>query len=481
MKRFLRPVLAVASLVTAFLNTLQAARAETVGLSFTLAPSKALSPAEPIAPAKMLPPPTEPSPAPVAEPAESALPVPDYPPVGSPDSQFFAALPPPPPLPPEMIATGAEQAVVPAPEPDPAPAPEPDSSKPIDTQIGLDFEPTDIASTVAADRPQEPDPQAELMMAKAAVPAIAPQLTAAAREAYLFTGGSESLVAKAVGHAEGTRAANGSRTSAYYGHVDPGNGVWNLGSFSYQHGARSPEEADELQLKRLKGQYQVLQQQAVGLGLTLTLQEELNGIDLANQAPIAALGPEGYMDWLARAYSLGMRGSEAVLWARTRSFLDPDTQRWNAPGLGNTVYGISHDQERRMMAIARVMEQSPLPTPIHPVVVESPDVPPVVATVDPPGSLSETLQVDRQPNVKPDIGVKLFGDDVAHQPEQPTETKSVSQAPALSLATEPVAVAPTALTPEDAIADQIIFYDAADPELPESPITLKYLGGKGAS
>jgi hypothetical protein len=175
-------------------------------------------------------------------------------------------------------------------------------------------------------------------------------------EARLFEGGSDSLVARAVGSAEGTRTPDGHRNPAYYGHVDPGNGVWNLGSFSYQHGASSPEEADAKQLARLRQQAQVLQQKAIARNLELTLEERLNGIDLANQAPMAALGRGGYIDWLDQAHEMGMRGSEAVLWARTRSFLDPDTSKWDAPGLGNNLHRISSDQERRLLAIARAIE-----------------------------------------------------------------------------------------------------------------------------
>lgn len=130
--------------------------------------------------------------------------------------------------------------------------------------------------------------------------------------------------------------------------------VWNLGSFSYQHGASSPEEADEKQLKRLKTQAGVLKQQAQHKGLQLSLQEELNGIDLANQAPLAALD-RGYIDWLHQARQLHMPEDEAVLWARIRSFLNPDTGKWNAPGLGNNVYSISHDQARRQTAIAHAI------------------------------------------------------------------------------------------------------------------------------
>ncbi|NJR66804.1 MAG: hypothetical protein HC772_18210 [Leptolyngbyaceae cyanobacterium CRU_2_3] len=47
---------------------------------------------------------------------------------------------------------------------------------------------------------------------------------------HLFQGNSESLVARAVGSAEGTRTPEGDRNPAYYGHVDPGNKVWNLGT-----------------------------------------------------------------------------------------------------------------------------------------------------------------------------------------------------------------------------------------------------------
>ena len=172
--------------------------------------------------------------------------------------------------------------------------------------------------------------------------------------AELFTGGANSLVAHAVGSAEGTRTPDGKKTLAYYGHVDPGNQAWNQGTFSYQHGASSPEEADGKQLARLQRQTMELHRLAAARGLTLTPEEILNGIDLANQAPIAALD-RGYIDWLSEAKKIGLERQEAILWARTRSFLDPDTGRWNAPGLGNSVYSITQDQARRQQAIAAAM------------------------------------------------------------------------------------------------------------------------------
>jgi hypothetical protein len=171
----------------------------------------------------------------------------------------------------------------------------------------------------------------------------------------LFQGGSNSLVAKAVGSAEGTRTPDGAKTWAYYGHVDPGNGVWNLGSFSYQHGASSPENADVRQLNRLRRQFDVILQTAASNGLELGLEEQLNGIDLANQAPLAALDRGGYVDRLRQAYAEGLRGSEAVLRARTYAFLNPNTNRWDAPGLGNREDSISRDQLRRLSAIANAI------------------------------------------------------------------------------------------------------------------------------
>lgn len=172
----------------------------------------------------------------------------------------------------------------------------------------------------------------------------------------LFEGGSDSLVAKAVGSAEGTRTPDGGKTWAYQGHVDPGNGVWNVGSFSYQHGADSPDDADRRQLARLRNQYAVIERNATSVGLRLGLEEQLNGIDLANQAPLAALEEGGYVDRLRQAYAEGLRGSQAVLHARTYSYLDPRTNQWDAPGLGNNYYSIKRDQARRQDAIYQAIQ-----------------------------------------------------------------------------------------------------------------------------
>jgi hypothetical protein len=179
----------------------------------------------------------------------------------------------------------------------------------------------------------------------------------------LFDRGSESLVARTVGHAEGTRSETGNHTSAYGGHVDPGNAVWNLGSFSFQHcpepayNCSTPEEADVHQLRRLQRQDAELMARAQAEQVPLNLEERLNGIDLANQAPAAALARPGYVEWLKQARRKGLKAATAILEARVMSYWNPERQSWDAPGLGNTEANITHDQNRRMTAIARALRR----------------------------------------------------------------------------------------------------------------------------
>ena len=76
---------------------------------------------------------------------------------------------------------------------------------------------------------------------------------------------------------------------------------------------------------------------------------------IINQSPQAALGSVGFVERLRQAYDMGMDQSEAIVWARTRSYLNPETGQWNAPGLGNTVQDITSDQSRRQQAITQVL------------------------------------------------------------------------------------------------------------------------------
>lgn len=310
-------------------------------------------------------------------------------PVGTTDGKM-ATLPPPPnvavPLLPEA-STAPALPISPSPFPYESPSEFPSASTPspqsipeaptsqygtpIPTDLGVQFDLSNSADPLPqAVAPQvAPSPWTQPFQAPtlpppdrpSPVPAKPTQQPPAAKNSEftltdLFEGGSDSVVAIAVGNAEGTRSPNGKPNQAFYGHSDPGNGVWNLGTFSYQHGANSPEEADGKQLQRLKKQSQVMQDQATAMGIKLTLEETLNGIDLANQAPKAVLDREGYVAWLAKAHAMGLNGQDAILWARVQSFIDPNTQQWNAPGLGNTADSITHDQQRRMQAIAKAID-----------------------------------------------------------------------------------------------------------------------------
>ncbi|MDX2243254.1 MAG: hypothetical protein NW224_21450 [Leptolyngbyaceae cyanobacterium bins.302] len=175
----------------------------------------------------------------------------------------------------------------------------------------------------------------------------------------LFAGGSESIVARTVGAAEGTRSADGGKTDIYEGHVDPGNGVWNRGTFSYQFGNEenlSAEEADRRQVAKIKRIYEsVMLPKAEQHGVApLTLAEELNGIDLINQAPLTVTEDGGYIERLAEAKTKkGLSGQEAILEARIWSFWDASRGGWDAPGLRayddmGKEASIRHDQKRRM-------------------------------------------------------------------------------------------------------------------------------------
>jgi hypothetical protein len=174
-------------------------------------------------------------------------------------------------------------------------------------------------------------------------------------------------VARTVGAAEGTRTADGGRTSLYEGHTDPGNGVWNRGTFSYQFGNQenlSAEEADRRQMVKIKRIHDsVMMAKAEQKGLTpLTISERINGIDMINQAPLAVTEDGGYIERLAEAKKeKGLKGEDAILEARVNSFWDPQRNGWDAPGLRayddiSKEASIRHDQQRRMGMISQALE-----------------------------------------------------------------------------------------------------------------------------
>lgn len=223
----------------------------------------------------------------------------------------------------------------------------------------LNFEPKPVrpdSPVVIASRPAPPVPSAKEQAA--ATPSDSSQ--------DIFAGGSESFVARTVGAAEGTRSADGGKTQNYHGHVDPGNGVWNRGTFSYQFGNAenlSPDEADRRQLAKIKRIYEsvMLPKAEKHKVAPLTLEEEINGIDLINQAPLTVTEDGGYIERLAEAKQKGLTGDEAILNARIWSFWDAGKGGWDAPGLRayddiSKEESIRRDQDRRMGMIAKAMQ-----------------------------------------------------------------------------------------------------------------------------
>jgi murein DD-endopeptidase MepM/ murein hydrolase activator NlpD len=150
----------------------------------------------------------------------------------------------------------------------------------------------------------------------------------------MFEGGADSLVAIAVGNAEGTRTPDGGKTSAYGSHADPGNGVTNMGTFSYQHGAASPEAADQKQLTRLRGQLD-----SIAPELPNDPKVWLNAADLLNQSPAAGADFAKYLKQC--------KGD--ILCARVESY------QGDAPGITKNGITIEQDQQRRMDAIDKVL------------------------------------------------------------------------------------------------------------------------------
>ena len=155
----------------------------------------------------------------------------------------------------------------------------------------------------------------------------------------------------AIGAAEGTRDRDCSPNEYYNGHIDPGNGKENLGSFSYQHGADSPEDADRRQLARLRQAEKDLQAQAQSkFGKPLSKLAIGAALDLWNQSPQAG---ETFVDNLLSSRPT----DEQIVKARSESYIDPLTGQLEAPGLNNNFAQVEADQARRTDEVIYQLEQ----------------------------------------------------------------------------------------------------------------------------
>ncbi len=181
-------------------------------------------------------------------------------------------------------------------------------------------------------------------------------------QAKFFAGGIKSWVSRCVGAAEGNLRTDGTIISEHYnGHRDL-NGKWNKGVFSNQvdEGA-TPDEANKIQLARLKGHDKTISSLAARHHLNLSIEERMNALDLANQAEGAVLKGWGFIERLSLAKKReGLTGHDAILHARKWAFFNPEANegkgKWESAVFGNDPKVIEADQRRRMLAIAETLK-----------------------------------------------------------------------------------------------------------------------------
>lgn len=193
------------------------------------------------------------------------------------------------------------------------------------------------------------------------------------------TQGSRAAAAIVIGSAEGTRRPDGGFTAAYGGHADPGNAAHNRGSFSYQHTASSPADADRRQLQTLQGQLPAYEAAARAAGLDPRNARLASAyLDLYNQSPSAAARFLTQLDSL-RGQPLD---TAHLTQLRVNSFVDSSTgERFRLANGGQAGSGfvniarhqlgrtpseaevqavIRADQQRRMTAVDAALQQQGL-------------------------------------------------------------------------------------------------------------------------
>jgi hypothetical protein len=150
----------------------------------------------------------------------------------------------------------------------------------------------------------------------------------------------------AIGINEGTRTPNGGYTKAYYGHRDPGNGAFNVGTVSGQQGG-SPQSSDQ----RWAG---ILTQTMTSVTPILVrngLPQNSVGFQrmLFNIADLKVQAPAAVPDFVRRLPQIVRQGVtiEAIAKARADSFINPATGRLEAAGFGNNYQTLLRDQRSR--------------------------------------------------------------------------------------------------------------------------------------
>jgi hypothetical protein len=174
---------------------------------------------------------------------------------------------------------------------------------------------------------------------------------------------SPSLIRQAIGHAEGNLTVGGEKTTLYYGHIDPGNGVRNFGYCSNQNRTKSANGADE-SCDRYIGQFKTRAvKELVQAGIGIDDQEAfLNTLDLANQAHPRTF--PRFPHRLAEARKKGLQGIDAITDARVQSFGEGGREATGLIGICrrenrpvSDEMCVAGDQRRRAKAIRAVLER----------------------------------------------------------------------------------------------------------------------------
>jgi hypothetical protein len=162
----------------------------------------------------------------------------------------------------------------------------------------------------------------------------------------------DSTLSVAIGNAEGNRTVNGGRTRSYGGHTDPGNHAHNRGTFSYQGpGATTPEQADQIQLRRLQGQIPAYTQAAQRAGLDPNNPRlQAAYFDLWNQSPRMA---GRFLQRMGQTLGNQPLTPQSIAAARTNAAYD-DQGRFTSTGL-HTPQRAAADQLRRENALEAVL------------------------------------------------------------------------------------------------------------------------------
>jgi hypothetical protein len=140
----------------------------------------------------------------------------------------------------------------------------------------------------------------------------------------LFANNS-SVGVLAICTAEGNCGLDGSKTILYSGHIDPGNGVENRGWCSDQgRGGINLNNADALCLTRTRSRIPrlVRKLQAAGINPEQNVEVFINSLDQWNQASPRV--SDNFALRYADALKKGLKGKEAILWARVEAFRKSD-------------------------------------------------------------------------------------------------------------------------------------------------------------